>query len=66
MNYFVGFLKSSLFYMSKQMEMCHYKHGGLEQRATMMNFRVVYTTWCDCGTLPPPSGSIPICSACKL
>ena len=24
------------------MEMCHYKQGGLEQRATMMKFRPVY------------------------
>ena len=22
------------------MEMCHYKHGGLEQGATMMTFRI--------------------------
>ena len=23
------------------MEMCHYKHGGLEQGATMMTFRIL-------------------------
>lgn len=41
MNYFISlFLKAHSLQMSKYMEMFHYKHIELEQRATMMNFMV--------------------------
>ena len=35
----LAFLKVHFLWLSSYMEMCHYKQGGLEQRATMMKFR---------------------------